>query len=152
MKQTSMTDIDPCSRKYILKAKTKFFEKDVREELKSATLQYKRKMVLLVPDESDQRTAFLTAWMPDSSSEYFELIAEVGAPINAPVRLSVHRGFDEKCDRPYLFVMSKGAEDIFVKFKEGITVTVTTLPANMEEVGDYAPDAIDGNFHVLEER
>lgn len=143
---------DPIYRKYFLTCKTKFIKKDVSEDIGSGiTQQYTRKLVILIPQESDQRTLFLKAWMPETIEEYHEFAAELGAPVHGPSRLSVHMGHDEKCDRPYLFIMSKGVEDILNTFPEGTLVKVSTLPANHEDAADYAQDATEGNFDAVEQ-
>lgn len=143
---------DPTFKKYPMLCKTKFFRKEVSEDIgHGVKQQYTRKLVILIPQESDMRTRFLNAWLPETTEEYHELAAEIGAPIHAPCRLSIHRGHDEKCDRPYLFVWSKGVEDILVKFAEGTTVSVCALPANSEMEADFAPDSDDGNYDVVEQ-
>jgi hypothetical protein len=89
--------------------------------------------------------------MPEVSYEHYELAAELAAPVFAPCRLSIHSGNDNRCDRPYLMVMSKGAEDILVKFQEGIPVKVTTFPAKDDAEADDGPDSDDGNYSVIGE-
>lgn len=142
---------DPTYKKYHLSCKTKFHFKTVTEDIGRGVISsYARKLVLLVPQESDQRSRFLSAWCPDTKEEFYEVAAEVGAPVHGPVRLSVHRGYDDKLDRPYLFVMSKGVEEILLDFPEGRTLEVTILPANMDGEADYALDSSDGNYEAVQ--
>jgi hypothetical protein len=141
---------DPTFRKYVLSCKTKFITKNVRDEVAPGKiLSYVRHMVLLIPQESDQRTLFLMAWMPETIEERSELMAEVGTPVFRPVRLSLHRGSDGVCDRPYMIVMSKGDEETLLKFPEGTTVRADTVPANMEEQMGYGSDSSEGNYDVV---
>lgn len=141
---------DPTYRKYVLSCKTKFVTKNVSEEIKAGVVnQYQRHMVLLVPQESDQRTRFLSAWMPETMEEYFELVLDLGAPIHGPTRASIHMGHDQWCDRPYLTIMSKGVEEILLKFSEGITVQAVVLPANMDGEADQGADSSEGNYEVV---
>jgi len=143
---------DPTFKSYVMACKTKFVTKHINDEIKPGVFnQYTRKMVLLVPEISDQRIRFLNAWMPDTIEEHHELAAEIGAPIHGPVRLAVHRGFDKWCEKPYLLVMSKGTEDILLKFSEGTTVIVKTLSADEEEAADFSRDVSDGNFEIVQE-
>jgi len=141
---------DPTYKKYSIKCKTKFVTKNVSEEIKAGVVsQYQRHMVLLVPQESDECTRFLMAWRPETTEEYFELVVDLGAPVHGPVRASIHMGHDKWNERPYLTVMSKGVEEILHKFKEGITIHCTVLPANMEGEADHALDSSDGNYEVV---
>ncbi len=131
---------DPTYKKYVLTCTTRFYEKVVEGK--------ERKMVLLVPEENDEMHRFLNAWCPTTQGEKHELAAYIGAPAHTPARCAVFMGHDEKCERPYLFVMSKGVEDILVKYKEGLRLIVTTLPANEDSEADNT-EASEGNFEVL---
>ena len=139
---------DPTYKKYYLNCKIKFFKKTVRETLPSGqTKSYDRKLVLLVPQESDETIRFYNAWVPQTQKEHFELAVVMGSLINSFARVSVHLGHDEKCDRPYLFMMTYGVEEIIHKFgKEGQILQVTTLPANEDAEADNAPDS-NHNFN-----
>lgn len=141
---------DPTYRKYTFMCKTIFLKKNVSEDIGGGIIQrYQRKLVLLIPQESDASMYFLVAWAPHTTQDYNEIVAEVAAPVFAPSRLSVHLGNDGNCERPYLTVLSKGVEDILVKFPEGTLLKVTALPANMESESDFAPDSDDGNFEAI---
>lgn len=141
---------DLTQKRYNLVCKLKFFKKSVTEQVAGKTLSVDRKMALLIPQESDQRTFFLNAWLPETMGEYFELAGMVGAPVDSPCRFAIQRGPDEKSEKHYLFVMSKGVEDILVKYgKEGQTFKVTTFKAKEDGETDYAVDESDGNFHLI---
>lgn len=140
---------DPTYKKYNLTCTTKFFSKEIKEDIGKGVIQsYRRKLVLLVPETNDEFYRFASAWLPSDSKSHFELAAQLAAPAHSPVRLSVHLGHDEKLDKPYLFVMSKGVEDILVKYKEGLRLQVTTLPANEDDEADNV-EASQGNFEVM---
>lgn len=130
---------DLTEREYNLKCKLKFFRKTVHDPHTNKGQPYERKMCLLIPQESDERVRFLVAWLPEVESEYFELGAYIGSPVDSPCRLSVHRP-NEKSDKPHLFVMTKGVEDILIKFKEDSILNVKTLPASNDSEIDFAPD------------
>lgn len=141
---------DGTFKKYHLKCKIKFFLKDVKEDIgKGITQSYKRKLVLLVPDFNDEFSRFASAWLPDNPKTHFELAAQIGAPAHLPARCSVHFGHDEKFDKPYLFMMSKGVEDILVKYAEGTTIQVTTLPADQDSEADNT-EADQGSYDVMQ--
>ena len=140
---------DPSYKKYNLTTKIKFIRKSVREDIGGGKIQsYERKMVILIPQEGDETNRFYYAWVPSTQEEKYELAGVIGSPVNSPCRFSVHMGHDEKSEKPYLFVMSKGVEDIIVKMREGDLVRVTTLPANEDSEADYAQDA-QGNFEAI---
>lgn len=141
---------DPTFKKYFLNCKVKFFKKTITEDIGHGRItNYERNMVLLIPQESDECHRFYHAWVPSVVTQHYELAGIIGSPINSPARFSVHMGHDERCDRPYLYLMSKGVEDIIAgMITEGRVLRVTTLPANEEDEADNAQDASDGNFLV----
>lgn len=139
---------DLTEREYHLRCKTKFFRKTVKETLRGIEKSYERTMVLLIPQESDERTKFLMAWLPEAEGQYYEITAFVSRPVDSPARLSVHRR-DEKAEQHYLFVMSKGVEDILLKFKEGSIVELTVNPASMDSEADFAKGA-EHEFEVMQ--
>ena len=143
-------DGDLTQKRYNLVCKVKFFRKAVTEEVNGKVLSVERKMALLVPEESTQRTLFLNAWLPETQGEYFELAGMIAAPVDSPCRFAIMRGPDEKSERHYLFVMSKGVEDILVKYaKEGQSLNVMTFKASEDGETDFAADESDGNFHLI---
>ncbi len=135
---------DPTEREYHLIVKSKFYRKTVNETIQGHAKSYERELVLFVPEESDQRTRFFMAWLPDSGAEYFELGGYIASPIDSPCRLSIHRGPDEKSERHYLFCMSKGVEEIILTRPEGSTFRLTIMPASQEAEGDF--DQVDSQF------
>jgi len=83
------------------------------------------KMVFLVPRESSQRDLFLTAWLPDTVEEHFEIGLLLGHPVSGPARASIHRK-NKDCDEHHIFIMSKGAEED-LKNMNGKVIPVTVL-------------------------
>ena len=140
---------EPTDRKYIMNCRLRFYRKTVVDNQGvHGLIQTERNLVMLVPDESDQRTQFLSAWLPDTQEEYFELAGYISMPIDSPCRFSIHRGPDAQSERHYLFVMSKGVSDILERFTEGRVFSVTILPESEEDQADYAKDSDDGNYEV----
>jgi hypothetical protein len=132
-------------KNYFLKCKIKIIKKSVQDHDR----QYERTLVILVPEDTDQRTSFLRAWLPEDQGQHYELVGMIAPPIDSPCRLSIHRGPDEKSERHYLFVMSKGVEDIILKYaKEGDTLKVQILPESEEEIVDQARDT-DGDYDLI---
>jgi hypothetical protein len=87
--------------------------------------------------------------LPEDQGQHYELVGMIAPPIDSPCRLSIHRGPDEKSERHYLFVMSKGVEDIILKYaKEGETLKVQILPESQEEIVDQARDT-DGDYDLI---
>ncbi|NJM09373.1 MAG: hypothetical protein HC883_00275 [Bdellovibrionaceae bacterium] len=144
-----MNDVlkDPTEREYFLTCKTKFFRKSVTEEIKGHAKSYDRTMVLLIPQESDERNRFLSAWLPDNIETYYEIAAYISYPVDSPARLSVHHR-DGKSPYHYLFVMSKGVEDILLQVPEYSTVKVHVLPASHDSEADFARET-DHDFEVM---
>lgn len=136
-----MVSDDPTEKPYHLVCVLRFIQKSVNEVVGQSlrSQSYERKMCILIPDESDQRTDFMSAWLPDTSKEYYEIGAYIAYPVDSPCRMSIHRA-DEKSDRHYLFVMTKGVEDILVKLKEGSRISLKVMPASHDEEIDRAID------------
>ena len=140
---------DLTQRRYHLSCKTRFYRKTVRDELPNGTTKvYERTLVFLIPQDSDERTRFLMAWLPDTAEDYYEMSSFVSSPVDSPSRLSVHRS-DARCERHYLLVMSKGVEDILLKMREGTLINVQVLKASEDNEADFAPDT-EYNFEVLQ--
>ena len=140
---------DLTQRRYTLRCKTKFFRKTVVDQLPNGqTRSYERCLVFLVPEESDERTRFLRAWLPETSEEHFELAAHLGFPVDSPSRLSIHRA-DGRCDRHYLMIMSKGVEDVLVKLKEGAVLSVTTMKADEDSEADTVANP-EYNYELIQ--
>jgi len=130
---------------FYLRCKVKFFEKWVDDNGR----RYFRKLVILIPDEGDERTRFLNRWLPETLEEHFELGVTIAPPIDSPCRVSVHRGPSEKSLYHHLFVMSKGVEDIILQYvKEGSYLNVTVLSEDNEEILDQAKDA-NGDYDLI---
>ncbi len=140
---------DPTQRRYTLRCALRFYNTTIREQVGGKDLQYSRKLAFLLPQESDERSRFLSAWLPDQIDEHFEIAGFIRPPIDSPVRLSVFRGPDKRCERHYLMVMSKGVEDILVRLREGSEILLTTFAAHEESEADHARDTSDGNYDLI---
>jgi hypothetical protein len=141
---------DPTHKKYNFACELRFFNTNVNEKIKGTEHQYSRKLALLVPLESDQRTMFLNAWLPDTIGEYFEVPLFIKVPVDSPCRVAIFRGPDQRSERHYLLVMTKGVEDILVKLKEGARFNVQSLPASEEGEIDHAIDSDSGNYDLID--
>lgn len=142
-------EFDLTQRRYNLRCKTKFYRKTVNDQLPNGSFRtYERTLVLLVIEESDERTRFLQAWLPETTDQHYELTANIAFPVDSPARLSIHRA-DARCDRHYLLVMSKGVEDILVKLREGLPLTLQTCRASEDTEADYAPET-EYDFEVIQ--
>lgn len=134
---------------YNLIVTTKFVRKTVIEE--KLKTKYERKMVILIPDVTTECMKFFRAWLPDSTEEYHEIAAEIHSPVASPCRLSIHRAphpYSE--DKHFLFVMSKGVEELFLRLPEGRRFQLTVLPQGEESATDFAKDSDEGNYQVAE--
>lgn len=91
--------------------------------------------VILVPEINDEAIRFLNAWCPEVENEHFEFAAFLKAPINLPTRLSIHLPDRLYSKSPYLFVMSKGIEEILVNLN-GRIINIQTLKASADSEAD----------------
>lgn len=140
---------DLTQRRYHLSCKTRFYTKTVEDVLPGGvTKRYERTLVLLIPQESDERSRFLSAWLPETTQDYYEVSSFISSPVDSPSRLSIHRA-DERCEKHYLVVMSKGVEDILVRLREGTTINIQVLKASEDSEADFAPDT-EYNFEVVQ--
>lgn len=103
------------NRDYYLKAKIIIKENSYQDIQSNSTTLKCEEMAFLIPIESSERDIFYTAWLPDIEVKYTELVALAGNPVNGPIRLALHRP-DRRIAKPYLFVMTKSAEEILKEF------------------------------------
>lgn len=140
---------DVCEREYNLTCKVKIRKIWVEDnQNEKGIVRSERTMVYLIPQESDQRTRFLTAWLPEVAHEYYEVASFIASPIDSPCRLSVHRGPDSRNETHYLFVMSTGVSEILSRLKEDSLVNVKILPASKDSETDFAKDSSEGNYEL----
>lgn len=127
---------DPTMRKYVIRCRVKVVKTAGKQGLLSGQTEFNA--VLLLPQEGDTTTRFYTAWLPDEAEKHFELVLEMGHPVYGICRAAILRK-GKFCERPHIFVMSKGVEDILEK-KDGLIIdNITVLPASdEEEFGDQA--------------
>jgi hypothetical protein len=95
------------------------------------------RLVFLYPEESDERTRFYMAWLPDAES-YQEIGCEMGHPVFSAFRAALYRKstFHTDLQDNHIFVMSKGAEEI-LKRLDGQMV-------NVEILGEQEEFLLDG--------
>lgn len=113
-------------------------------------------MIFLEPKEGTQRDLFFSAWLPDYEQDpitkkivagHTEVTCKAGHPINGYFKCSVHRQ-DERSSVPYLFVMTKSAEEE-LKQMNGRDLIFSVLGQNDEDLGDYMKDHdLSGKRHV----
>jgi len=105
--------------------------------------------VVLVPEESDDATAFFKAWLPEKFSDdelaklngqkpYAEVVLEAGYPVSAYFRGALCNA-NHLYDRPHIFVMTKKAEERLLshlgRFSlRSKTIKLTVLGEQEEEI------------------
>lgn len=140
---------DPTLRNYKFNARVEVKKIHVVDVVPgSGVKEFDREVCVLVPCESDQRTSFLNAWLPETSGEYFEIAMILGSPISSPCRGAIRRA-NEVCSDHHIYVMSKGVEEELIRYgMDNKRLVVEVLPANHEELAEQAPDS-DGDYDVL---
>lgn len=99
-------------------------------------------VVLLVPEQSTECDCFYHAWLPEKLSEqekaqlfgqkeWSEIVFEAGSPIFGYFRAALKYP-DHLYDRPYLFVMTKMAEEKLLSY-EGQKINLTSIGEEEEE-------------------
>ena len=135
----------PEDYEYNIKCRVLIVNKTWREESDDFR-QHEAKVALLVPElGAAQATAFLNAWLPPQLDEaekgprHYEIVMEIGHPVYGPCRGAVMRS-SEYCDKPHIFVMSTGAEEVFkaLDYKDRESINVTVLAQDKDEVADTA--------------
>lgn len=137
--------LEATERTYYLKCRVLVKTKNVKDFER----QYTKSMVYLIPEKNDQAGMFFRAWLPEVREEYHEVIAEIPNPVDSPCRLSVHRGPDGVNETHYLFVMSKGVEEIILERKlDGKMINIIVLPESSDEAHDQVRDS-GGDFDLI---
>lgn len=137
--------LEPTEQIYVLKCQVLSKVKHVKDFER----QYTRQLIYLIPEQNDQAQSFFRAWLPETREEFFELVAEIPNPVDSVARLSVHRGPDENSEKHYLFMMSKGVEEIFLERNLiGKTITIKILPESDDQLVDTVRDS-SGNFDLV---
>ena len=129
---------EPTEQRYHLKCKIQVKEVTYDDCQSKGTTQNTEQMVYLIPKESTQLDLFLSAWLPDDEMESYEVGLLIGHPVNGPCRASVHRQ-DGNLSQPYLFVMSRGAEED-LKQMAGRDIEIIVLGEFEETTLDQAKD------------
>lgn len=140
----------PTNRRFNLRTRVKLFKKNVVEDIGKEVQRYERKMVFLIPDQSDEMVRFMMAWLPDTMDEYSEVVGIMGHPVNSPCRLALKRGPDAQCERHYLTVMNVGVEEVIWRnMRDGQSIPVEILGAHEDSEADYARES-DGSYKKSE--
>jgi hypothetical protein len=140
------------------KARSEEYHLNVKVHVKKITYQdYQSKgylglveeeMVFLEPLESTQRDLFFMAWLPDYEQDpvtkeivagHTEVVCKAGHPIYGYFKCSFHRADERFKSQPYLFVMTKSAEEE-LKNLNGKVLSITVLSQDQEHLGDYVKD------------
>lgn len=133
---------DPTMREYVIRAKVKVVKQSWFQGLLGGKTEFKA--ALLIPEEGDSTTMFYSAWLPDAANEHFEIVMEFGHPVYGTCRAAVLRQ-GKFYQKPHIFIMSKGVEEILVK-KDGMRIeNIKILPAAFD---DRADSAIDTNVEI----
>ena len=135
---------EPTNRKYVLNCLVVIKRKGYTD-YKGRKLE--DDLAYLVPQEGDQRDRFIMAWLPESDEDSIECVGMIASPVDSSCRFKVKRA-NSGIDKPHLFVMSKGCEDI-LKLMEGKKISVTVLPESEEAQGDEAIDT-DQDIQTLD--
>lgn len=131
-------DEEMLNREYHLKCKITIKPITYDDVQSKGTEKRTEEMAFLTPVESDQKTAFLSAWLPDFDQKWTEIVAIAAYPISGPLRCSVHRA-DRRMSEPYIFVMTKSAEEAF-KALNGREILITVQPKSKDSLGDQQRD------------
>jgi hypothetical protein len=105
-------------------------------------------MVFLEPYEGTQRDLFFHAWLPDYEQNpvtkeiepgHTEVTCKAGHPIYGYFKCSVHRRDERFNTSPYLFVMTRAAEEDLKELK-GKDLIFEVMGQDDENLGDYMKD------------
>lgn len=129
---------DPTLKKHVISAKVKVAKASWWQGFRGGRSEFKA--VVLIPRDSDATNMFFSAWLPDVVEEHSEVVLQIGRPVYGPCRVAVLRR-GKYHDRPHLFVMSKGVEEI-LENQDGVVLdNLVVMPANKDEFGDGAADS-----------
>jgi hypothetical protein len=100
--------------RYHLRCKVLVKECTYEDQQSKGNQNISEKLVFLVPEDSDERTRFFIAWLPDTLDSFQELGIEMGHPVFSAFRAALYRKstFHPELPDNHIFVMSKGAEEI----------------------------------------
>lgn len=124
-------------REYELKCKVKVIDQNWRHYTGK---NIEDKAVVLIPKDSSQKDLFMAAWLPEDSTEHFEVVATIGHPVHSPMRCSVHRRNQLWSNDHHLYVMSKAVVDelIHMHNKE---VNIIVLPESADNADTSVADS-----------
>lgn len=119
--------LNPNEKEYHLKCFVKVKEISYLDEQSKGSSRNTEKMIFLIPQESDERTRFLMAWLPETIDEHTELGFEIGYPVFSIFRGAVKRYHKEAgINLPFIFVMTRGVEEI-LKQVDGLYINIKSL-------------------------
>ena len=128
----------PTEQHYHLKCKVIVKMVTYMDEQSKGTTQVSEELVFLIPQESDERTKFLMAWLPDTDDQHQEIGVELGAPLFAVARAALWRR-TEHVNEYHLFMMTKSAEE-FLKPLKNRVIDVEVLSEKEDHVLDGQRD------------
>lgn len=131
--------MEATERRYHLTCKINIRECSIEDVQSTKTDRITEKLVFLTPVQSSQADEFYFAWLPDTSSEHYEIVMKAGRPVYGFIKGCVrraHRFFPE----PHIFVMSPGAEEDMKKMGDGKELDIEVLGEDEEHMGDHAKD------------
>jgi len=104
--------LNPNEKEYHLKCLVQVKEISYMDEQSKGSFINTEEMVFLIPQESDERTKFLMAWLPDTNEEHIEVGFEIGNPVYSVFRGAVQR-YHKKAQIkvPFIFVMTRAVEE-----------------------------------------
>jgi hypothetical protein len=128
----------PTEIRYFLKCKVLVKKVSYLDEQSTGTTQVEDEFVLLLPEESTQRTKFLMTWLPDTNLECQELGCEIGHPVFSLFRGALWRE-TEHLKQIHIMVMTKSTEEL-LKPLDGKHVQLEVLGENEDEILDGQED------------
>lgn len=128
---------DPTMKDYKIRVKVNVVRSYLQQGFSEGKSEFNA--VCLLPMEADTTIKFYMAWLPDDAKEHFEIVMEMGHPVYGTCRGAVLRA-GKFMQRPHIFIMSKGVEDILSK-KHGEILDIRVLPCSMDAESDSAPDS-----------
>ncbi len=124
-----------CERRYNLTCIVLVKECSYEDEQSKGNQVVTEKLVFLLPEDTQERTLFYNAWLPESIDEHQELGGMIGHPVYSSLRLALWRATEYVRDI-HLFVMSKGAEEV-LKNLDGKKIA-------LEILGEHEDNLLDG--------
>lgn len=130
-------EVEPTEIEYNIKCRIKRIEKGFVD---SRRRQLSADMILLLPDVADSDCQrFLTAWLPDTDDQTFEVLGWLKTPFHSPARMAISRARPHCPEQPFLMLMTTELKD-YMKRYLGETVEIKIYPASKELGEDKDPN------------